>query len=192
VSIFQASSGTAVKEKAATSVATALPIFAPMPVESRVAIDFPLRLTSIEIYAVVDKKLVTVIEILSPVSKYTGHEAFIHYERKRRQILNTDTMHLIEIDLLRGGERPPLDKPVPKAPYYVTLSRAERRPSVTVWPIQLKDHLPVIPVPLLYPDPDVSLDLGQLVVDVYERGAYDLQIDRKQLAASHCGFNACG
>src|SRR2546426_4201822 len=78
---------------------------------------------------------------------------------------------------LRGGERPPLAGPVPSAPYYVTLSRAHRRPVVEVWPIQLWEKLPVIPVPLLDPDPDVPLDLGTVVTAVYERGAYARLID---------------
>jgi hypothetical protein len=77
------------------------------PIESEIRQDFPLRLHSVEIYTVVDAHLVTVIEILSPVNKRPGHEAYDHYLRKRRQILNTDNVHLLEIDLIRGGQRPP-------------------------------------------------------------------------------------
>ncbi len=60
------------------------------------------------------------------------------------------------------------------------LSRAERRPTVEVWPIQLTDRLPVLPVPLLEPDPDVPCDLGVAIASVYERGAYASQIDYGQ------------
>jgi hypothetical protein len=49
-----------------------------------------------------------------------------------------------------------------------------------VWPIQLADRLPVLPVPLLEPDPDVPLDLGAVVASVYERGAYASQINYQQ------------
>src|ERR1043166_6446709 len=45
----------------------------------------------------------------------------------------------------RRGERPPLADPEPSAPYYVTLSRAHRRPVVEVWSIQLWEKLPVLP-----------------------------------------------
>jgi Protein of unknown function (DUF4058) len=69
---------------------------------------------------------------------------------------------------------------VPPAGYYVVLSRAERRPRVDVWPIQLRDRLPVLPVPLLAPDPDVVLDLAVAVASVYDRGAYAQQIDYRQ------------
>jgi Protein of unknown function (DUF4058) len=43
---------------------------------------------------------------------------------------------------------------------------------VGVWPIQLWDGLLVLPVPLLAPDPDVPLDLGAAVANVYERYTY--------------------
>lgn len=152
-------------------------VMEPTPIESEVEIDFPLRLQSIEVRSVVDGRLVTVIEILSPVNKRPGHEAYETYRRKRRQILNRNEVHLLEIDLLRGGQRPSLARPVPAAPYYVMLSRTNRRPKVQVWPIQLTDKLPVVPVPLLAPDDDAMLDLGRAVASVYERGAYDLQLN---------------
>jgi hypothetical protein len=61
------------------------------------------------------------------------------------------------------------------------LSRADRRPHVAVWPIQLWDKLPLLPVPLLEPDPDVPLDLAQAVTAVYQRGGYASLIDYSQL-----------
>jgi hypothetical protein len=154
-------------------VAVAIP---PAPAESAVVIEMPLRLLSIEIHLVETLELVTAIEILSPVNKRPGHEAHASYLRKRRELLRSEA-HLMEIDLLRGGVRPPLERPVPTAPYYVVLSRVDRRPHVAVWPIQLQDDLPLLPVPLLEPDPDVPLDLAAVVADVYERGGYASIID---------------
>ncbi len=66
---------------------------------------------------------------------------------------------------------------MPSAPYYVILSREDDRPNVEVWPIQLGDKLPLLPVPLREPDPDVPLDLGAVVAAVYERGGYADLID---------------
>jgi hypothetical protein len=149
------------------------------PVESLVENEAQVDLLSVEIYQTNDEVLVTAIEILSPVNKQPGHEAYSDYLRKRRELLRSD-VHLMEIDLLRAGTRPPLQRPVPTAPYYVTLSRVNRRPQVEVWPLQLKAKLPVLPVPLLAPDPDAPLDLGQAVAMVYERGGYDVQIDYTQ------------
>jgi hypothetical protein len=123
--------------------------------------------------------LVTAIEILSPVNKRPGHEANTSYLRKRRELLRSEA-HLMEIDLLRGGVRPPLERPIPIAPYYIVLSRVDRRPNVAVWPVQLQDELPLLPVPLFEPDPDVPLDLAKAVANVYERGGYTSIIDYSQ------------
>jgi len=149
------------------------------PVESRVAIEEPVRLHSVEILEVGTMRLVTAIEILSPANKRVGNKAREEYLEKRQDLLRSPA-HLIEIDLLRGGERMPLETPVPKAAYYIVLSRRQRRPVVEVWPIQLWEKLPTIPVPLLSPDPDVLLDLNAVVASVYERGAYDRIIDYRQ------------
>lgn len=146
------------------------------PVESTVSLELPLELFSVEIRTAGEELLVTSIEILSPVNKQRGHDAHLDYLRKRRDLLRS-AAHLLEIDLLRAGVRPPLAQPVPLAPYYVMLSRATNRPHVSVWPILLNARLPVLPIPLLEPDPDVFLDLGAVVASVYERGGYDARID---------------
>ncbi|MBI3271115.1 MAG: DUF4058 family protein [Planctomycetes bacterium] len=146
------------------------------PVESTVEMELPLRLHTVEIRETGTLRLVTAIEILSPVNKRRDHQAHTDYLRKRRELLRSDA-HLMEIDLLQGGERPPLQRPVPAAPYYVTLSRWDRRPYVEVWPLLLRESLPVLPVPLLEPDPDVPLALGSAVSAVYDRGAYARLID---------------
>jgi Protein of unknown function (DUF4058) len=152
----------------------------PAPVLSRVPLEIPLELDRVEIRTTDHQLLVTVIEILSPVNKRVGHEAHADYMRKRRDLLRS-SVHLLEIDLLRGGARPPLEQPVPPAPYYVTLGRATRRPDIEVWPLQLQERLPVLPVPLLEPDPGAPLDLGAAVASVYERGAFAVRIDYAQL-----------
>lgn len=151
---------------------------APGAVPSRVAYAEPLELSRVEIRLAGEDRVVTIIEILSPANKRHGG-GYEDYLEKRQEIFRS-TAHLIEIDLLRAGTRPPLEDPVPTAPYYVTLSRATRRPLVEVWPIQLNQLLPVIPIPLLYPDPDSSLDLGEAVATVYERAAYAYRIDYSQ------------
>ena len=160
-----------IKERAAeytpsSDVLSALPT----PVESEVILEEPLTLHSVEVFTAPDGRLVAVIEILSPVNKRSDRDAYEKYLAKRQHILNTEDIHFLEIDLLRGGSRPPLLKPVPEAPYYILLSRAEMRPRVTVWPIQMNDALPRVPVPLNPPDPDSELDLGQALADAYDRG----------------------
>jgi hypothetical protein len=151
----------------------------PPAAESFVAYETPLRLYAVEIHWVETMELVTAIEILSPVNKRRGHDAYIDYLRKRRDLLHS-SVHLMEIDLLRAGERPSLETPAPAAPYYVTLSRANLRPKVEVWAIGLKDPLLRLPLPLREPDPDSVVDLQAAVAAVYEQGGYDMLIDYGQ------------
>lgn len=158
------------------AVATLAP---PAPVQSAIPMEVPHRLYRVEVRDVATERLVTVIEILSRSNKRPGHRAYRDYDRKRDAILNSSA-HLLEIDLLREGERRPLEPQVPGAPYYVLLSRAGRRPAVDVWPIQLRDPLPALPVPLLAPDPDARLDLAAVVRSVYDRGPYRRVIDYRQ------------
>ena len=149
------------------------------PFESRVEFEIPVEQQSIEIRAVDDMRLVTSIELLSPVNKRRGHDAYKAYREKRRRFLRRD-VHLLEIDLLRGGERAELHDPLPDASYYIFLSRFDQHPRVGVWPIQLQARLPVVPVPLLKPDRDVALDLNIALAETYERAAYDLAIDYRE------------
>ena len=61
------------------------------------------------------------IELLSPANKQPGsdREQYIH---KRRQLLCSQT-HLVELDLLRGGPRMPVEE-LPACDYYALVSRA--------------------------------------------------------------------
>ncbi len=167
-------------ERSSTREATAVFSSAPpTPVESRVQVELPLRLYAVEIHETDSLELVTAIEILSPANKQRGHDAYIKYRRKRRELLRSSA-HMIELDLVRAGERSSLETPVPAAPYYITLSRWDDRPKVKVWPIQLRDKLPIITIPLREPDADVALDLGAVVASVYERGRYSTLIDYRE------------
>ncbi len=127
------------------------------------------RLSFVEIRDRRDRQLVTVIELLSPLNKYAGPDRE-QYLGKRLQILRSRA-HLVEIDLLRGGPRPPLED-LPDCDYCIAVSRAEDRPRVGVWPLRLRDRLPVIPVPLRAPDPDARVDLQELLHRVYDLAGY--------------------
>ena len=155
---------------------TSTPDVGPDAPTAAVPLEVPVELLSVEVRATAGRELVTVIEILSPINKRTGHPANADYLRKRSEILRTPA-HLLEIDPLRCGQRPPLLPEAPLAPYYAMLSRVAMRPEVEVWPIHLFDPLPVLPVPLRAPDPDVPLDLGAAVQTVYRRGGYASRID---------------
>jgi hypothetical protein len=147
---------------------------APAPLELATVMPARVPHVTVEIRDVANRELVTAIEVLFPTNK--RGEGYQEYLDKRRRLLYS-TAHLLEIDLLRQGQRVPMQQPLPPAPYFVFLSRAERRPIVEVWPIQLNMRLPVVPVPLLAEDPDVDLDLQLALNTVYDALNYDLSVD---------------
>jgi Protein of unknown function (DUF4058) len=119
---------------------------------------------------------VTSIEILSPVNK--REPGLAQYRQKCQRLYQAD-VHMIELDFLRRGTRPFAHPRLPTAPYFVMLTRA-RSAAVDVWPIALQQFLPIIPVPLKAEDPDVALDLGMALVEIYDEAGYDLSIDYAQ------------
>jgi hypothetical protein len=116
------------------------------------------------------REVVTVIELLSPSNKDTGQDRS-QYLGKQERVLNSD-VHLVEIDWLRGGRRPPIDG-LPDCDYHVMVSRAETRPKVELWPFRLRDPLPTIPIPLRAPDRDAVLDLKAILDRVYDAAGYE-------------------
>lgn len=150
---------------ASGATATAL---APAPV-TLPAIDVE-RISFLEIRDRRDRRLVTVIELLSPTNKYSGPDRE-QYLGKRGQRLSS-AVHLVEIDLLRGGPRMPFAAPIPECEYCVMVSRMETRPRADFWPIRLRDPLPTIPIPLRDPDPDARLDLQAVLHHVYDAARY--------------------
>lgn len=151
---------------------------APPPIRLRVPMPVPVRLVSVYIRLREGEQLVTVLEILSPVHKRPG-EGRQAYLDKRTALLESG-VHLVEIDLLRQWPRMPLEGTLPPADYLIVVSNTYERPMCDVWPIGLRQPVPVLPIPLLRPDPDVPLDLGQALRTAYARACYDLRIDYTQ------------
>ncbi len=143
----------------------------------------PVTLRAVHIYVTDTDELITSIEILSPYNK--RGEGLAEYRRKRSSLLASD-VHLVEIDLLRGGQRvgsevqgPPLDE----ADYILLVNRGyEINPGVwsDIWPVTIDKPLPKLPIPLDPPDPDVYLDMNAVVRAIYERAAYERRIDYRQ------------
>lgn len=125
------------------------------------------------------RKVVTVIELLSPTNKSPGSRGQANYLDKRSEVLRSDThwVEWVEIDLLRAGEPVIARELYPPCEYTVHISRAGERPKAAVWPISIQAPLPVIPIPLKGKDPDTQLDLQSLLTITYDRGAYDLKLD---------------
>ncbi len=139
-----------------------------------------IRESRLQIIDGATRDVVTVIEVLSPANKVNGSRGRQSYEEKRDSVLDSPT-HLVEIDLLRAGERV---VPSPRAAfnYILHVSRSENRPRGMLWPIRLAQRLPVIPIPLHADDQDVTLDLQAAIDTAYDGAAYDLEIDYQQQA----------
>lgn len=149
------------------------------PMTGRAEMEIPTRYGYIEVRTVADNVLVTAIELLSPANKRPGENGADAYEKKRKELFKSSA-HLLEIDLLRAGQRPRLITPLPGAPYFVFLSRVQRRPDVDIWPLSLRAPIPPLPVPLRRPDPDARLDLTAALRQIYRNARYDVQVDYRQ------------
>ena len=66
------------------------------------------------------------------------------------------------------------------APYFVLLSRADKRPIADVWPVALDQPLPAVPVPLQAPDPDLWLDLQLVLTTIDDLLHYERIVDYSQ------------
>jgi hypothetical protein len=154
-------------------------VLPPAPVERVVMLEDRTRLRAVHVYVTGTDHLVTTIEILSPYNKRRG-EGLQEYREKRARILNSSA-HMVELDLLRGGERPgPEVQDPPLETDYVLLVnrfREDDRRVSGIWPVPLNEPLPRLPVPLLAPDPDAILDVNAGVREVYRRAGYGWRID---------------
>jgi Protein of unknown function (DUF4058) len=148
----------------------------PAPLTNTALLEIPTPYSRLDIRTIDGNALVTAIEVLSPVNKRPGAKGAEAYEEKRQELFNTSA-HLLELDLLRAGLRPRFAKPLPDDPYFIFLSRAQVRPRIDVWPLSLREPIDLVPVPLLSPDPDIVLDLGAALQEIYQQAAYERRID---------------
>lgn len=166
--------GVAVLEERRTTIAQPLEVVIPTE---------PLRHPFLEIR---DPRrmhhLITLIEIASPSNKKKGVDREV-YLQNQREIIDSDA-NLVEVDLLRGGERllPNLflrdivGRLEPPPDYLVLVNcfwhRVGGDMSVQIFPVQLPEMLPVIPVPLRQEEPDIALDLQFVLNRAYDSGPY--------------------
>jgi hypothetical protein len=123
----------------------------------------------IELYQMPERTLVAVLELLSPTNKSgDGHGLYL----VKRNAVIRQRVHLVELDLLLGGRRPPFAKPLPPANYYGFVSRFDRRPDCQVFAWTVRQPLPRLPIPLLPPDADVIVPLADVFALAYDRGRY--------------------
>ncbi len=147
------------------------------PVVVRVPMPEEQRERYLEVRDTQSGVVITVIELLSPSNKRPG-EGRHKYEQKRMRVLGSLT-HLVEIDLLRGGEPMPMrvQDRSRTGQYHILVSRADRRPNADLYLFTVRNPIPTFPLPLQRGDSEPTVDLGKLLHDLYERAYYERAID---------------
>ncbi|GAB4455583.1 MAG: DUF4058 family protein [Armatimonadaceae bacterium] len=128
------------------------------------------------------RDVIATLELLSPTNKKPDSVGWEEYKRKQRSLLRSD-IHLIEIDLLRGGAHTVavpeavLREQVADWDYLVCLHRGLDNGRFFVWAFTLHDTLPQISVPLLDDQQPILLDLQTALVECWSEGPFDGWLD---------------
>ncbi|MDM8521502.1 DUF4058 family protein [Anaerolineales bacterium HSG6] len=162
-------------------------VLAPSAPIERAILSTRVKLRTVKIYVTKTSQLVTAIEILSPYNKQG--QGLSKYREKRGKLLRSP-VHLVELDLLRRGTRPgpELNEPPLECDYLLLVNRGgEDRVSEfsfnrisQIWPVSLNEPFPMLPIPLLEPDPDVTIDLRAAIDSIYQRSGYEWRIDYRK------------
>jgi len=121
-------------------------------------------------------RVVTAIEVLSPTNKRPGEGQRLYLEKRKDMV--RARVNMVEIDLLRGGDRvsmvpPEQVPPSHRSSYQISVWRGSRPEVVAVHQAPLRSRLPVVAVPLRPTDRDVPLDFQALLDQCYRNGGYD-------------------
>jgi hypothetical protein len=141
----------------------------------RVPVPAEFRESYLQVIEQETKKVVTVIEVLSPTNKRPGKGREM-YDEKRENIFGSRT-HLVEIDLLRSYKSLPVLGSETETSYRILVSRGNQRPLADLYPFNLPDRIPAFPLPLRGEDAEPLVDLQELLNDIYDRAACDFRID---------------
>ncbi|MBE9056202.1 DUF4058 family protein [Sphaerospermopsis sp. LEGE 08334] len=129
----------------------------------------------LEIREVSTGKVVTVIELLSPTNK-KSKEGRKSYLDKRDKIFESDT-NLVEIDLIRTGEKMPMITHIPDTDYRILVVRSHRLPSAQLFPFSVRETIPNFTIPLQKSEPEIEVNLQTLLLAIYEKARFDLTLD---------------
>ena len=169
----------------AVAPASGPPVVTPQPATTStmvLEVDVPMQdevsENFLEIHEVKTGKLVTIVELLSPVNKLhkQGRE---EYERKRGYVFHSWTS-LVEIDLLRAGEPMPVIGAQVKSDYRLLMSRGTHRPRAVLIAFMLRQPIPAFTLPLLPGDAEPEVALNSILHDLYRRARFDLRLDYSQ------------
>jgi len=120
------------------------------------------RYLTIRRYA--SKRIVTMIEILSPVNKINT-DGRQRYTKKRNKIIASCT-NLVEIDLLRAGKPLPMHTNL-ESDYRILISRAWQRPTAELYMFSVREMIPDFPIPVDEDETEPILELNNILHDLY-------------------------
>lgn len=113
------------------------------------------------------EEVVAIIEVLSPTNKEPGPGR--ESNKEKQGAVWSSTVHLLEIDLLRTGQRslpPDGEVLVPASPdfdYLISLHKAGQGSVADLWSVRLPHRLPRLRLPLADEETFVPLDLQTVV-----------------------------
>jgi hypothetical protein len=110
------------------------------------------------------------------MSQKRAGPCYDEYSQRRREFICRQ-ISLVEIDLLREGERM-VDVPrQPAADYCVHVHRSWKPTISNVYHIRLEDRLPSIEIPLRKGEPCVLIQLQSILDQCYSKDGYHDRID---------------
>jgi hypothetical protein len=131
----------------------------------------------LEISDAASRKVLTVIEVLSPTNKVSRSQGLKSFRKKRDAIMISHS-RWVEIDLFRRGISLGVRKRIRPHEYLIHVSPVGLRLDglSLVWPIRLSERLPVIPIPL-HADQNTPLDIQEVLNTAYDRGGNETEVD---------------
>ena len=161
-------------ESSSNAIATAQSTVSVQPIPVQIPLLEEVQQSYLEVRDAATREVITAIEAISPANKRSDGRR--KYETKRQGILESLT-HLVEIDLLRDGEPLPLEADLAESHYRILVSRSHTRPIADLYAFNVCDRIPHIPIPLRPHDPEVLLDLQEILNSLYEQLGYTYFID---------------
>jgi hypothetical protein len=131
----------------------------------------------IEIEQRSDKRLITLLEVVSPANKITAEGRRQYLERRAE--VRTMNVHIVEIDLVLQGQAliEYAKESAPSWDYAVVVTRWTHPERYEIYSATLPKRLPRFRVPLASDDRDTVLDLGTAVSRAYDQGDFIKHID---------------
>ena len=130
-------------------------------------------------------RLITAIELLSISNKTRGSAGRTLYRAKQAELFSAG-VHLVEIDLLRGGTHTTkaklreLQRQAPGFAYHVAIARADFESPRRAAAIELAQRLPEIPIPLTPEVPAVGVELQPAFDRAYDESLFARRINYRQ------------